>query len=328
MTDPDWPGEMGHRSPMREEKVCFFSEGERVAGLLRLPDDDAGAPYPAIVQGPGWLQLKEAKRNPPYHEALTRAGFAVLIIDFRGFGESEGDRSDLLPERWITDLVNAVTYLTTRADIDSSRIGTFGSGSTGGGNAIVLPAVDPRVRAAVAQFPIADGADWLRRMRREYEWFELLARIEKDARTRVLAGRGEMVHPRRDIMVITPARAEREARQDVQDGHVVDVSLHSAAAIMRYRPIDVAARVKAVMIIAVEDDPVTPTDHAMRLYQAAGQPKKLIIQRQTTHYAAYEQYAGVLIPEIVEWFLTHLAGGPIDVWETTEAGQSRQTMGG
>jgi len=311
---------------MREERVCFYSEGERVAGILRLPDDGGAAPYPAIVQGPGWLQLKEAKRNPPYHEAFTRAGFAVLVIDFRGFGESEGDRTDLLPHRWIDDLVNAVTYLTTRPDIDPHRIGTFGSGSTGGGNAIMLPAVDPRVRAAVSQMPIADGADWLRRMRREYEWFELVARVEEDARTRTLTGKGEMVHPRRDIMVTTPARAEREAREGAQSGHVMDVSLHSAAAIMRYRPIDMAGSVKAVLIIAVEDDPVTPTDHAIRLYEAAGQPKKLIIQRQTTHYVAYEQYAGVVIPHMVGWFREHLASGPVGVWETTEAGQTYRTI--
>ena len=106
----------------------------------------------------------------------------------------------------------------------------------------------------------------------------------------------------------------------------MDVSLHSAAAIMRYRPIDVAASVKAVLIIAVQDDPVTPTDHAIRLYEAAGQPKKLIIQRQTTHYVAYEQYAGVVIPQMAGWFRKYLAGGPIDMWETTDAGETYRTV--
>jgi dipeptidyl aminopeptidase/acylaminoacyl peptidase len=312
---------------MREEKVSFFSDGEQVVALLRTPDDAHSAPYPVIVQGPGWLQVKEAKRNPPYHQAFTDAGFAVLVIDFRGFGESEGDRDDLLPQRWLDDLVNAVTYLTTREDIDASRIGTFGSGSTGGGNAVLLPAVDHRVHASVSQMPIADGADWLRRMRREYEWFEFVARVEEDARNRVVTGKGEMLHPRRDLMITTPARAEREAREGVGSGHVADVSLRSAAAIMSYRPIDVAHRVKAVLIIAVEDDPVTPTDHARRLYEAAQQPKKLIVQRNTTHYVAYEQYAEEVIPQMVSWFRQHLAGGPVDVWETTESGETYRTLG-
>ncbi len=312
---------------MREERVTFYSEGAQIAAILRLPDDPSAAPYPAIVQGPGWLQLKEAKRNPLYHRAFTDAGLAVLIIDFRGFGESEGDGTDLLPQRWIEDLVNAVTYLTTRPEIDANAIGTFGSGSTGGGNAVVLPAVDRRVRAAVSQMPIADGADWLRRMRREYEWFEFRARVEDDARTRVLTGKGELLHPRRELMITTPARAEREARENVQAGHVTDVSLHSAAAIMAYRPLDYAPRVRALLVIGVDDYPVTPTDHAVQLYEAAAQPKQLIIQKHTTHYVAYEQYADQVIPQMVAWFTRHLAGGPIDVRETTQAGETSRTIG-
>lgn len=302
--------------------MTFFSEGQRVAGLMRLPDDHSGR-LPAVVQGPGWLQLKEAKRNVPYHEALTAAGFAVLAIDFRGFGDSEGDGTDLSPVRWLEDLVASVTYLTTRDDVDTHAIGTFGSGSTGGSNAVTLAAVDQRVRCAVAQVPIADGTDWLRRMRREHEWIEFCARIEEDRRRRVLTGSGELVHPRTDIMVKTPARRAREATGNVEDQHVRDVSLHSAEAIMAYRPVDAAHRVRNLLVIGVEDDPVTPTDHALMLYERAHAPKKLILQRNTTHYAAYEDYAGDVVPEIVDWFRHHLTGGSIEVWDTTSAGEAR-----
>jgi dipeptidyl aminopeptidase/acylaminoacyl peptidase len=312
---------------VREEQVSFYSAGERVAGILRLPDDAGQAPYPAIVQGPGWLQLKEAKRNLPYHRAFTDAGFAALVIDFRGFGGSEGDPRDLLPARWIEDLENAVTYLSTRDDIDADLIGTFGSGSTGGGNAVILSAIDPRVRCAVSQVPIADGADWLRRMRREHEWFELLDRIDEDRKRRVLTGQGEMVHPREELMVKTPQRVAREQSTKVEDGHVQLVSLRSAEAIIAYRPIEVASRSRALLVIGVEDDPITPTDHCTALYDAAPQPKKLILQRRTSHYAAYEQYAAEVIPEMVAWFTRHLTAGPIDVRETDATGEIVRTLG-
>ena len=305
---------------MIEEKVSFYSERELMSGILRLPDDAHQRPVPAVVQGPGWLQVKEAKRNTPYHEAWAEVGIATLIIDFRGFGESEGDRSDLLPDRWITDLQNAVSYLCTREDIDPRRIGTFGSGSTGGSNAIVLSARDPRVRFAIAQVPIADGADWLRGMRREYEWFEFLARLDADRRTRVLNGQGEMVSPRGDIMVTTPLRAAREAAQPKQDIYSQLVSLRSAEAIMAYRPIDCVAAARAVFIIGVEDDPVTPTEHCYRLYEQAVAPKKLIIQRYTTHYAAYEDYADEVIPQMVEWAEQHLAVENLELREVQEPG--------
>jgi dipeptidyl aminopeptidase/acylaminoacyl peptidase len=309
---------------VREETVAFNSEGSTVAGLLRLPDTspggDGAGPYPAIVQGPGWLQLKEAKRNPPYHRALTDAGFAVLVIDFRGFGGSEGDGRDLLPDRWLEDLVNAVTYLTTRSDIDPRAMGTFGSGSTGGGNAVRLAAVDPRIRCTVAQTPISDGGDWLRRMRSEAAWQEFLARLDADRRTRVLGGEGALVHPRRDLMVTTPERAEREARQDVEDGHVHEVSLRSADALIAYRPIDVAGSVARLLVIGVEDDAVTPTDHAIALYERARAPKELLIQRGTSHYAAYDEYAHVVIPAMVDWFRRYLRGEAIGFDETTDPG--------
>src|SRR5262245_46267626 len=136
---------------MHEESVEFFSEGTRVRGILRTADGAGPGPRPAIVQGPGWLGLKDSKLYVRYHEALTAAGFAVLIFDYRGFGDSDGDRGLLLPSLQLEDLVNAVTYLTTRDDVDPHRIGAFGSGGTGGGNAVLLGAVDDRVRCVVSQ---------------------------------------------------------------------------------------------------------------------------------------------------------------------------------
>ena len=36
---------------MRTEKVSFYSEGIKLAGVLYLPDGEPGKPYPGIVQG-------------------------------------------------------------------------------------------------------------------------------------------------------------------------------------------------------------------------------------------------------------------------------------
>lgn len=301
---------------MRQTPVEFFSEGTRIAGILRTPDSDG--PYAGIVQGPGWLGLKDAKLYLPYHEALTAAGFAVLIFDYRGFGASGGDRETLSPAMQLEDLVNATTYLQTLDDIDDTRIGVFGSGGTGGGNAVLLAAHDDRIHCAVSQVPVADGTDWLKRMRREYEWYEYLERLDQDRRNRVTTGEGELIHPRVDIMVPTPERRQTSVKADVDDKIPSEIPLSAAYAVMAYKPIDVAHRATNLMVIAVEDDATTPTDHAVALYEAAPEPKKLIIQRQTTHYAAYAQHGDVVIPEIVDWFATHL--GPRSVEMHTSDG--------
>ena len=213
------------------------------------------------------------------------------------------------------DLVNSVTYLTTREDVDADNIGVFGSGGTGGGNAVLLAAADRRVRVAVSQVPVADGEDWLHRMRREYEWQEFLDRLEADRRERVVGGRGEMVHPREEIMIPTPERRATKVKSDVDDKIPSSVPLRCAEAIMQYRPIDVVDQVApaGLMVIGVENDATTPTDHAVSLYERAGTPKKLVMQGHTTHYAAYKQYGDHVIPLIVDWYARHFDGGAVRV---------------
>jgi len=116
---------------MRSEDVAFYSDGARLSGIWRTPDNYDGR-LPAVIQGPGWLGLKDAKLYVRYHEALTEAGYGVLVFDYRGFGGSEGDRSRLSFAGQLADLVNGVSYLTSRDDVDADAIGVFGSGGTGG----------------------------------------------------------------------------------------------------------------------------------------------------------------------------------------------------
>jgi dipeptidyl aminopeptidase/acylaminoacyl peptidase len=303
---------------MPEESVRFYSRGCTLAGTLKLP---AGAspdrPVSAVVQGPGWLGLRDAKLYHPYHEALLAAGFAVLVFDYRGFGDSEGDATFLDPMEQVVDWSAAVSYLETRPEIDATRIGGFGSGGTGGGNVVLAAALDDRIKAAVSQVPVSDGQDWLHRMRREHEWLEFVERIRADRRRRVETGRGDLVAPRDGIMVPTPERRTTTVKSDVDERIPAQVELASAEAIFAYQPIAVVDRIapRALMVIVVEHDATTPEDHGYALYEKAGSPKRLVVQTGTTHYAAYEQYRDLVNPLIVDWFNRHLCAGEIIVHE-------------
>jgi dipeptidyl aminopeptidase/acylaminoacyl peptidase len=292
---------------MREERIEFSSHGSRLVGFLRTPDEGDG-PYPTIVQGPGWLGLAEAKTYLPWHEAFTRAGYALLVFDYRGYGSSEGERGWVLPDRMVEDVMNAVTFVTTRPDLDASRIGAYGIGGIGGGNAIIAAARDERISCVAVQSVVADGSEWLRRMRREYEWIDYVARVEEDARRWVTTGESELVDPRAEIMVATPERKQYTGKADADARMDKTFHLQSAAALMRYRPIDHVAKLspRALLITAVVDDSVTPEDHAQRLYEAAGPPKRLIRQVGTTHYRSYTDNYEVLAGEIVGWYDQHL----------------------
>jgi uncharacterized protein len=279
--------------------VRFGSAGSTLAGLLRLPDG-AAAPYPVVVQGPGWLGLAGTRSYVPYHEAFTAAGFAVLAFDYRGFGASEGDATVVDPAAQVDDWLAAVGFCAALPELDVQRLAVFGSGGTGGGNAIEVAARDGRVRAVVAQVPIADGEDWLRRQRTAEQWLTFRAQVAEDPDRMVLA-RGEL----------TVGVGDRAGWKRDVDGRVPErLRLASAEALFRYRPLDVVGRIapRATMIVAVEDDDVTPTDHARRLFEAAGHPKRLVLQRGTTHYRAYADHRHAVLPMMVRWFERHVLG--------------------
>jgi hypothetical protein len=307
---------------MKTERVMFYGHGQALAGLWRTPDTASGR-LPAIVQGPGWLGLMDARLYARYHQALVEAGFGVLVFDYRGFGASGGDAARLSPRDQLEDLVDAVSYLTARDDVDADRIGCFGTGGTGGGNAILLAAADSRVRAAVSQVPVADGRDWLHRMRSEDAWLAFLAALDDDRRRRAVTGSGRLVDPREEIMVPSAERRSTTVKADV-DGRVpTAVSLTAADEILAYSPLAAARELRTpLLVIGVEGDAVTPTDHALRLYRAARGPKALLMQRHTSHYAAYDRYWRETTPRIVRWYERHLETG--DVLELASDGYGAQ----
>lgn len=295
---------------MQEESISFYSAGVLLRGMFRTPDEGAAltSPLPTIVQGPGWLGLASGQNYRRWHESMTDAGYAVLIFDYRGFGESDGERGWIRPDWQVEDILNAVTYLKSREDVDSARIAAYGMGGTGGGNAVMAAGLDERIKCVVAQSVVADGADWLHRMRREYEWIEYQQRLAEDKRKWVTDGEGERVHPREELMIETPERRKNNPKKDVDSLMPTSFFLRSAEYIIAYRPIDVVSRIspRALLMTSVEDDVVTPPDHAEALYERAKSPKRLVRQYNTTHYLSYRNNFDYLIGEVLGWYKQHL----------------------
>jgi len=294
---------------MRTEKVSFYSEGVKIAGDIYLPDRDDGKPWPGIVQGPGFLGLKDAKHYAMMFEKLCAAGYACLCFDYRGWGASEGDKRGWVMPQWqVEDIRNAISYMQTRKDVDPNRIATYGSGGTGGGNAAYVAAIDERVKCTVCYLGVSNGRDWLHSMRREYEWVDYLKRVQDDRKKRAVEGAGEMVSAREEIMIATPERKTTTIKKEVADKIPDMMPLQCAEAIIEYSPESVVHRIapRGALFIAVEGDAVTPEEQSMRLYDLAGEPKKLVIFRQTTHYGIYNDYFNEVAANVVDWYNQHL----------------------
>ena len=303
---------------MRSEKVTYYSEGDKISGVVYLPDGEQGKQWPAIVQGPGFLGLKDAKHYIMMYERLCGAGYACLAFDYRGWGDSEGkNRGWVMPKWQAEDIRNSITYLQTRADVDPNRIATFGSGGTGGGNAVYVGALDPRVKCVVCYLGVSNGRDWLHCMRREYEWVDYLKRIEEDRKKRVLTGSSEMVSAREEIMVQTPERQTTTIKKEVAAKIPQQMPLQCADEMMDYSPEDVVHRIspRAALFIAVENDAVTPEEQTVRLYERAGEPKKLVMLRQTTHYGVYNDYFDDVAQAVISWYDRYLKYDKIGITE-------------
>ncbi len=140
---------------MSREDVAFWSDGLELRGHFYRPERGSG-PVPAVVMAGGWCYVKELIQ-PEYAQFFVDAGFSVLTFDYRNLGESQGEpRQHINPWEQIYDIINGITYVSSRDDVDPARIGIWGI-SYAGGHVFPVAALDPRVKTIFSIVPVLDG---------------------------------------------------------------------------------------------------------------------------------------------------------------------------
>lgn len=125
--------------------VRFPSAGTEIVGRFFLPiGGPARAPGVAILGPFGFVKEQSPME---YATRLARAGFATLIFDPRGNGESAGEpRRHESPSAKIADARAALDWLAGRAEVDAARLAALGI-CQGSSEMIALAAQDARVKA-------------------------------------------------------------------------------------------------------------------------------------------------------------------------------------
>jgi uncharacterized protein len=285
-------------------------DGVRLRGWLFVPDTKTG-PYPGISMAHGYAGVKEHGLER-FARAFAEAGFVVLVHDHRNFGASDGAiRQDINPWRQITDWRRAISFLESLAEVDASRIGVWGT-SYAGGHVLVLAATDRRIRAVVSQVPTISGYEQgLRRV--PPDAVAALERLfDEDERAQF---RGEP--PRRQQVVgddpsIPASYRAKDAisfyLQPLPPGAWTnEVTVRSGRCARMYDPGAWIARVSStpLLLIVALADHITLTDLALRAYEQALEPKKLVTI-EGGHFDPYLGQFAAASTAALSWFLQHL----------------------
>jgi pimeloyl-ACP methyl ester carboxylesterase len=300
-----------------EQPVEFQSCGLTIRGVLFGPDDASGL-LPTVVMAGGWCYTKEIVM-PHVARILLDVGVQTLAFDYRGFGESDGDRRQHIdPWMQIEDYRNAISYVEGRDDVDAGAIGVFGI-SYSGGHSLILAAIDPRIRAVVSLVPVIDGYANMRRAHGEFRFRDLEHAILADRRSR-FAGKAEgyLPHateaPNEELSVwpfpIT-ARTFAEIKRTEAPRYDKMSTVESTELLLAYNVFPYLGRIlnTPVLVLVAEGDNLTLWDLEIAAYNSIPSPaKELVIMPSISHMSLYSDRAdtNVAARHTTRWFETHL----------------------
>ena len=134
--------------------TSFSSRATSCAAWLYRPDGVDRPPI--IVMAHGFAAIR-ALRLDAYATRFAQAGYAALVFDYRGWGDSAGQPRRVLDiNAQHADWRAAIAHARTIDGVDSSRVIAWGS-SFGGGHALHLAARDQSFAAVIAQVPHING---------------------------------------------------------------------------------------------------------------------------------------------------------------------------
>jgi cephalosporin-C deacetylase-like acetyl esterase len=278
-------------------EVEFMSGGETVRGDLLLPEGDG--PFPVVVMAGGWCYVKEL-RQPQYAADFVRRGFAALIFDYRRMGASDGEpRQHIEPWDQIEDYKNAITFVSSLAEIDADRIGIWGI-SYSGGHVLIVGATDPRVKSVVSNVPVIDGYQTMWRMHGSVRFRMLRSLIAEERVKRTASGThsympmsGTPTGPN-DVLSVWPDDDVRTVFEELKatqaPRHEHRNTIASTERLMEYDASVFAPRlinVPTMMIVADQDD-ITMWDQEIAAFGAIPSPRKeLVVIPSTSHMTLY-----------------------------------------
>jgi fermentation-respiration switch protein FrsA (DUF1100 family) len=292
--------------------VQFDADGVTLRGWLYTPDGTSG-PVPTVVMSHGFSAVKEMYLDR-FGEAFANAGLASLVYDNRNFGASDGEpRQEIDPWAQVRDYRSAITYAMTLPEVDAERIGIWGS-SYSGGHVLTVGAIDRRVKCVVAQVPLISGHENFRALVRADFIAGFQAQFDADRAARFLGDTPAMV-PVVDADPLAPSALPTpdsyswftETGESRAPSWRNEVTLRSVEMFTEYEPGTYLPWISPtpLLMCVAHNDHLTVADIAIKAYEQAREPKRLVIL-PGGHFDAYVAGFDAASGAAVEWFSQHL----------------------
>ena len=296
---------------MRED-VEFDAEGVTLRGWLYLPDEARG-PVPTIVMAHGFSAVKEMYLDS-FAEVFAEGGLGALVFDNRSFGASDGEpRQEIDPWVQVGDYRHAISYARTRLEVDTERIGVWGS-SYSGGHVLVLGAIDRRIKCVVSQVPLASGHANLRRLVRADLIAPTQRMFEEDREARYQGKEPAMI----PVVAEDPSAPCSLPTGDswewfTETGNTRaptwrnEVTLRSVEMFTEYEPASYISWISPtpLLMVVAAGDHLVQADLALEAFSRAAEPKKLELLAGG-HFEAYTADFDRASSAARDWFLEHL----------------------
>ncbi|GLY88548.1 alpha/beta hydrolase [Actinoallomurus iriomotensis] len=301
---------------MTERKKVRFLSGEHECAAWHYP----GTNNACLIMAGGTAVTKEPGTDL-FAARFQDAGFHVLAFDHRRFGESGGrPRQVVRIGEQLADWRAAIAFAATLEGVDADRLAAWGF-SLAGGHMFPVAEQNPRLAAAVAQTPLADGLAAARaaaRHQRPMAMLRFTVRGLLDA-AGALIGRSPLLvpldgEPGTVALLTTPDSRDGDRALNSGNRHrdwQQAVAARAGLRITMYRPGRRASRVACpILVVACEQDQSVLFETGARAAERA--PRGELVRLPGGHYAPFLAAHEQAVDAEVAFLRRHLLDQPLD----------------
>lgn len=260
---------------MINREVSFLVDGLRLSGRVYLAAE--GSPQPAVCVchgiphgGPDTDSDVRDRGYPGLAERICREGFTVMIFNFRGTGDSQGN-FDIMG--WTRDLGAALDYLAALPEVSGSGPALLGF-SGGAAVSIHVAARDERASLVAA----------------------CACPAEFDSLASGGGGAPEVVEHFRRVGIVRDRDFPGSAEKWLDGFRLISPLKY----VSRLSP-------RPLLLVHGSQDETVAVSHAHRLYAEAGEPKRMVIIDGAGHQLRRDERA---VAAVISWLKSQSGSQP------------------